>query len=219
MKAREPLFAFSFLQRSTMREFLPMVQVRRSVPQWTMLASMALSSTGCFFHKQVRVFAPPPTPPPQTAAAKPAPPPVLATQPELEATLEAPVLPAPIFPDLPPPPRPTPPPVKRPPVASTPKPPAPTTPESPAPPKLGQIFTAEQSRELNRTLDDSLERVKRNLETAGKRTLTAEQADTVAQIRTFQKQAEQAREQDLVTAVSLARRADLLAKDLIERLP
>jgi hypothetical protein len=28
-----------------------------------------------------------------------------------------------------------------------------------------------------------------------------------------------AREQDLVTAVSLARRADLLAKDLIERLP
>jgi len=32
-------------------------------------------------------------------------------------------------------------------------------------------------------------------------------------------QAEQTREQDLVTAVNLARRADLLAKDLLERLP
>ena len=31
--------------------------------------------------------------------------------------------------------------------------------------------------------------------------------------------ASEAREQDLVTAVNLARRADLLAKDLLERLP
>jgi hypothetical protein len=49
--------------------------------------------------------------------------------------------------------------------------------------------------------------------------LTREQIDIRNRIRTFQKQAEQAREQDLVTAVSLARRADLLAKDLLERLP
>jgi hypothetical protein len=38
-------------------------------------------------------------------------------------------------------------------------------------------------------------------------------------IQTFQKQAEQARDADLVTAVNLARRADLLAQDLIKRLP
>jgi hypothetical protein len=41
----------------------------------------------------------------------------------------------------------------------------------------------------------------------------------VGRIQTFQKQAEQARELDLVTAVNLARRADLLAQDLIKRLP
>ena len=33
------------------------------------------------------------------------------------------------------------------------------------------------------------------------------------------KQAEQARQEDLVTAVSLARRADLLAQDLLNHLP
>jgi hypothetical protein len=49
--------------------------------------------------------------------------------------------------------------------------------------------------------------------------LTPEQKEMAERIRTFRKQAEQAREQDLLTAVSLARRADLLAKDLLERLP
>jgi hypothetical protein len=53
---------------------------------------------------------------------------------------------------------------------------------------------------------------------AGKN-LNAEQTENANRIRTFQKQAEQAREQDLVTAVSLARRADLLAKDLLDHLP
>jgi hypothetical protein len=51
------------------------------------------------------------------------------------------------------------------------------------------------------------------------RNLTAEQRDTAKLIQTFLSQAEQAREQDLVTAVNLAKRADLLAKDLLERLP
>jgi hypothetical protein len=53
---------------------------------------------------------------------------------------------------------------------------------------------------------------------AGKN-LNAEQGEIAKRIQTFQKQAEQAREQDLVTAVSLARRADLLATDLLKRLP
>ncbi len=44
-------------------------------------------------------------------------------------------------------------------------------------------------------------------------------ARSANRIRTFQKQAEQAREQDLVTAVSLARRAEVLAQDLVGRLP
>ena len=53
---------------------------------------------------------------------------------------------------------------------------------------------------------------------AGKN-LNAELTQMVSRIQTFQMQAEQTREQDLVTAVNLARRADLLAQDLIKRLP
>jgi len=53
---------------------------------------------------------------------------------------------------------------------------------------------------------------------AGKN-LNPELTQIVSRIQTFQKQAEQAREQDLVTAVNLARRADLLAQDLVKRLP
>jgi hypothetical protein len=76
-----------------------------------------------------------------------------------------------------------------------------------------------QLREYNQALDQSLERVRRALAIAAGKNLNADQSEIVNRIRTFQKQAEQAREQDLVTAVNLARRADLLAKDLVERLP
>jgi isocitrate lyase len=64
-----------------------------------------------------------------------------------------------------------------------------------------------------------LERVNRELATVEGKNLTPEQKEIAERIRTFRKQAEQAREQDLLTAVSLARRADLLAKDLLEHLP
>jgi len=71
-----------------------------------------------------------------------------------------------------------------------------------------------------RTLDETMERVNRNLAILEGKNLTPEQKEEVERIRTYKKQAEQAREQDLLlTAVSLARRADLLAKDLLERLP
>jgi len=84
---------------------------------------------------------------------------------------------------------------------------------------LGQIFTADQLKEYNRNLDESLERVRKVLATVGGKTLNADLTQIVGRIQTFQKQAEQARELDLVTAVNLARRADLLAQDLIKRLP
>jgi len=57
------------------------------------------------------------------------------------------------------------------------------------------------------------------LKTAGKKNLSAEQRDTVQTITAFQKQAVQAREEDLVTAVNYAKRADVLAKELLARLP
>jgi hypothetical protein len=104
-------------------------------------------------------------------------------------------------------------------VRATTQPPAPAPPEVQPAPRLGQIFTAEQSREYNRAVDDSLDRVRKVLGRVAGRNLNPELTDIVSRIQTFQKQAEQAREQDLVTAVNLARRADLLAQDLVKRLP
>ncbi len=119
--------------------------------------------------------------------------------------------------ELPPPP-PAPPAARRPqPVKPAATPPAAV--EPPATPRIAQIFTPEQLRENNKILDEMLERVQRALDTFAKKNLTAEQRNRVAQIRDFQTQAKQARVEDLVTAVSLAKHADSLAKDLLDRLP
>jgi hypothetical protein len=184
-----------------------------------LVAAAAMACSSCFFgHKQhTRVFIPPPQPP-STEAAKepspdiPAPPPVSA---EGEAS-QAPQVPTVVV--LTPP---LPAPAKRPP---TPAPKAQATPPPPEPPavvapKLVQMFTPQQREEYNRSLKESFDRVDSALARLEGKRLSAEQSETADRIRTFRKQAEQAREQDLVTAVSLAKRADLLAKDLIERLP
>jgi hypothetical protein len=104
--------------------------------------------------------------------------------------------------------------------------PAPTHPTAPAtaeqpvqPPKLGPMFTPDQRRELLRELDDHMEHVRRAIEILSAKNLNQAQIDDRNKITTFQKQAEQYRDQDLVSAVNLARRADLLAQDLLERVP
>jgi hypothetical protein len=68
-------------------------------------------------------------------------------------------------------------------------------------------------------LDEMLDGIRKILAVVAGKTLNEEQNEIATRIRTFQRQAEQAREQDLVTAVSFARRADLLAQDLLGRLP
>jgi hypothetical protein len=88
-----------------------------------------------------------------------------------------------------------------------------------AAPKLAQILTPEESRRNTQELEQYVESVRRALAKLMGKNLNAEQKVTAQRIQTFLTQAEQAREQDLVTAVNLARRADLLAKDLLERLP
>jgi hypothetical protein len=185
-----------------------------------LLLVLSLGSTSCWFRKPPRAFVPPP------AQARPviiATPPEVPAAPEIDAEATATLpseVPGSIMPPAPPPP-PSLPPARRPATAAAPRttpPPAPT-PEPPPLPKLGQIFTAAQLREYNQTLDQSLERVRKVLAIAAGKNLNADQSETVNRIQTFQKQAEQAREQDLVTAVNLARRADLLARDLLERLP
>jgi hypothetical protein len=186
-----------------------------------LILALSLGTTACRFQKRPapRVFVPPlRTTRATVAIAQPELPP----PPEIEIEIEPPLLDIPA--NLPsagaPPPSPVPRRIPPPVRATVPPPPAVVPPEPvPTAPRLGQIFTADQLREYNRALEESLDRVKKVLGTVAGRNLNSEQTQMVQRIQTFQRQAEQAREQDLVTAVNLARRADLLAQDLVKRLP
>jgi hypothetical protein len=181
--------------------------------------ALSLASTSCLRQKtQARVFTPPPTrAQPQVTEGIPDLPdaPRIAVD---EASIAPPPLPE--NPDLtneiPEAPKRI---ARRPAPAITPPKPVAPGPVTPVAPKLAQMLTPEELRENTRALDESLDRVNRALSVVEGKSLTADQKAEAERIRTFRKQAEQAREQDLLTAVSLARRADLLAKDLLERLP
>jgi hypothetical protein len=194
---------------------------------WMIFGVLALSlaSTSCLRPQKnpPRAFTPPPTKiwgaVPNTIPTLPQAPPIAPD----EASVAPPQLPdmtPETFPEVPEAPKRVTTHRATPPVVA-PKPPAIATPAEspPAPPRLAQLYTAEEQREHARTLDETMERVNRSLASIEGKNLTQEQKEQVERIRTYQKQAEQAREQDLLTAVSLARRADLLAKDLLERLP
>lgn len=173
-------------------------------------------TSSCWFEKKhVVVFIPPPL---QTHAQIPADVALLPLPPIIAVDLSALVPPdAPdSFPDLAPPAAP------RAPHRAAPAPTHPATPpaaeQTPPPPKLGPLFTPDQRRDYTRALDESLEHVRRALEILSSKNLTPEQAQVKNTISTFQKQAEQYRDQDLVSAVNLAHRADLLAQDLLARI-
>ncbi len=184
----------------------------------TLWLAGAVGTSSCgYFHKPPHAFNPPPVmakaPAPIPPAPEIAPPPEVAFEPVVY-DFPRQTDPSTRFPELPPPRAP------RPPVVSVPKPP-PAPSENPpvAAPKLAQILTPEEARRNTQELDQYTESVKRALTKVAGKNLTAEQKDIAERVQTYLKQAEQAREQDLVTAVNLARRADLLAKDLLERLP
>ena len=189
------------------------------LPVATALVSAILCTAGCslFPKKQVRVYVPPPV-------QHPAPPPLKLADGELPAlVLEANIDPGIVPPEIVflPPPAPVTPTRPRPPVAVAPR-PVPVTPPAvpePPPPRIGLTLPPEQLRAYNSELDGILDRDQKALEALARKNLAAEQRDRMAQIRELLTQARQAREQDLVTAVSLARRADTLAKDLLDRLP
>jgi hypothetical protein len=189
------------------------------------ILSLAVGSSSCLFQKKPAVFTPPapqsrPDPATTAAPSLPAPPKIAG-----DANATAPPTIPPAIPETPAPPArpprrgpaaPPPPKAAPPPAQTDPTPPATT----PTPPRLGQIFTPDQVREYNRSIDESLERVKKALATLSRKNLNAEQSETVSRISAFQKQAEQAREaQDLANAELLAKRADLLATDLLTRVP
>jgi hypothetical protein len=184
------------------------------------LLSLALFTTGCLFQKKpARALRLPPALPakavnlalPQVLDA-----PDLAQEP-MDSAIELASVGSHIT-EFPPPPQPAPAAARRP---QPPKPPAapPAAIETPPTPRIAQIFTAEQTREYNKILDESLDRVQKNLDALGKRNLNAEQRDRTGQIGELLKQARQMRGEDLEAAVSLARHADLLAIDLLAHLP
>lgn len=175
----------------------------------------SLSTTGCIFsHAKPapRAFRPPPVQVQPVAVADVF---IEESGPELE--IDVPGNPADIttlrMPEFPaPPPKAsatprTPPPVK----AAAPEPVVP-------PPKITQQFSTDQRNDLNRSYGEFLSVASRDLNTLSKKRLSADQISLVERIRGFKKQAEEQFERDdLVTAVELARRAFLLAEDLVSR--
>src|SRR5271170_5704109 len=147
------------------------------------------SSSSCWFRKKPSVF----TPPPPQARPKVAETPRLPEPPMVAADPEA-TLPPPTpnsVPDVPAPPKPAAPQRKQTPVATTPpKQVAPAPPDQPEPPKLTQMYTAEERRDYNKQIDDSLEKVRRALTVLAKKNLNPDQQNQINTISTFQKQAE-----------------------------
>jgi hypothetical protein len=79
------------------------------------------------------------------------------------------------------------------------------------------LFDAKERREYDKAYDDSLDRVRKAVVILQTKNLSNDQRMTLERIRTFQMQAEQEHERDLVTAVNLVRRADALSADLLRR--
>ena len=189
-------------------------------------ASLVLGSGGCFAGRRKHVLrALPPLP---AVAARPLPEPTVETPmqialplPEIEIAevqLEAsPQIETPA-------PRPA---AKRrngtaPAVAVQPPPEEPESPAAPPPPPptpvLGEILTADLRRQYEVEFTGRITGAQEALNRAAKRRLGAEQQVAVQRIKTFLDQAEASRSKDLVTALQLARRADLLGQDLLKSL-
>ncbi len=178
----------------------------------------SLATQGCLFgggKKPPKVFVPPPV-----YAKDPAPVRKPGEMPPLPASGEAvqpdvdPVVA--VAPNLPPPP----------PKPVAPKPPAPkppvvveVTPTPPPAPKPAPVFSAAERQRMNQEIDQSLGKVRAALARAEGRNLAADLTTLASQARAFMLNAEQTRVQDLVTAVSLAKRAESFATELVQRLP
>jgi hypothetical protein len=131
----------------------------------------------------------------RTPAPAPPPPPVPASEP----AASQPAPPAPVVP----PPKPKPEPAQ-----------APAQPPAP-PPAFGQILTPQQQTELRRSYRQSAEFARQTLSQLSGRALSQDQAETANRVRSFLSQADEAQSKDPSVAAQLARRAELLARDLL----
>jgi len=170
-------------------------------------------------HAAAPVPATPPAAPAETAPQL-APPATAPTQVQAPPATQPQAPPPSPSPQQPSPPQQTPslpqqtPPVSTPPARST-RPAEPNRSGQPnAAPRLGDILTAEQERQYNSAVDQSLARTQTSLAAIANRKLTKEQEAVVAQIKSFVQQAQTTRKSNLPAARSLAERADVLARDL-----
>jgi outer membrane biosynthesis protein TonB len=173
---------------------------------FALLAVMALSAGGCKSSR--RTAAPAPPPPPVSASAPAASPPapvVPPPKPKPEPAQET----APPAPQPPPPAQVVPPPKPKPEPAQ-----APAQPPPPSP-AFGQILTPQQQTELRRSYQQSAQFARQTLSQLSGRALSQDQADTANRVRSFLSQADEAQSKDPSVAAQLARRAELLARDLL----
>ena len=161
---------------------------------FALLAVMAVSAGGCKWFRRT------PTPPPL-----PAPAPAPASAPTLAPAPAAPQPPASAPVVHPPKPKPDP--------AQAPAQPP------PPPPAFGQILTPQQQTEFRRSYQQSAQFARQTLSQLSGRALSRDQADTANRIRSFLSQADEAQSKDPSAAAQLARRAELLARDLLSSLP
>jgi hypothetical protein len=105
------------------------------------------------------------------------------------------------------------------PVVHPPKPkpdPAPVPAQPPAPPPaFGQILTPQQQTAFRRSYQQSAQSARQTLSQLSGRALSRDQADTANRIRSFLSQADETQSKDPSVAAQLARRAELLARDLL----
>ncbi len=80
------------------------------------------------------------------------------------------------------------------------------------------MLTPVQQQELERSTGERIARAQNILASISRKRLNKEQGDMAGQIRTFLKQAEEARGTDLLRANNLAERAEVLAQELANRL-
>ncbi len=204
------------------------------IPLLAMAALLVGGATGCgLFHRQRKPVTP--SPPvveaPPVEAPKPAEPPQPETKPP--EPLPPPAAPAPPPPAVAPEAKPAKQPPRKPrrkpqrtahPAQTPPAPPTPAAPAeppaAPAPPaaplpQLSEVLTSQQRDEYLRRLNRDVAEAQRILNSLKGRSLGQEGSETAARVRAFIEQAREKKGSDLGAAVEFARRARLLAEDLL----
>jgi hypothetical protein len=97
--------------------------------------------------------------------------------------------------------------------------PAVVVPPPPPPPQLTEILTDDRRKQYEDDFSGSVSRAQAVVSRAQGRKLTTRQEEEVQRIKTFLQQAEESKTKDLVTALQLAHRADLLAREFQRLFP